>query len=259
MKYWYQRPHASVSEYVRTVLILDGSSQPATSGLPLVTNGMQALLCCMEKQSSGVDRITRLTLFGKSIPPECWEIEAGKTTIAFFFMPFAMACIFNIPASKLLHGPVDLHNRIPHKANAIRTQLMHAESTTQKVEALEHLLIHQVQENNEVCEIVRFATDEIMCHPNTSILSVLLRKLNLNERTFQRIFKKYVGVPPNQYRRICQFQLSFAQVRSKQFDTLTDVAYDNGFADQSHFIRSFKEFADTTPNHYLRSGLKEKI
>ncbi|MBA4058005.1 MAG: AraC family transcriptional regulator, partial [Marivirga sp.] len=58
--------------------------------------------------------------------------------------------------------------------------------------------------------------------------------------------------------RICQFQLSFAQVRAKEFNTLTDVAYDNGFADQSHFIRSFREFVDTTPNHYLRWGLKEK-
>jgi AraC-like DNA-binding protein len=47
-------------------------------------------------------------------------------------------------------------------------------------------------------------------------------------------------------------------VRAKEFNTLTDVAFDNGFADQSHFIRSFKEFADITPNDYLRSGLKEK-
>jgi AraC-like DNA-binding protein len=258
MKYWYQRPHEFISEYVRTVLILEGNSQSVSSGLPLVTNGMQALLCCTEKESAGVDRVTRLMLFGKSISPECWEVDPAKTTIAFFFMPFAMAGIFNIPAAKLLKGPVDLLNWIPHKANAVRTQLMYTDSTQQKVDVLEHFLIHQFQENCKVCEIVRSATDEIMCHPNTAILSALLKRLNLNERKFQRIFKKYVGVPPNQYRRICQFQTSFAQVRAKEFNTLTDVAYDNGFADQSHFIRAFKEFVDTTPNHYLRSGLKEK-
>ena len=90
------------------------------------------------------------------------------------------------------------------------------------------------------------------------ILSVLLNKLNLTERTFQRIFKKYVGITPNQYRRICQFQISFAQLRSKKFDTLTDVAYDNGFADQSHFIRSFREFTQITPGNYLKFGMNGK-
>jgi len=97
-----------------------------------------------------------------------------------------------------------------------------------------------------------------MCNPDTEILSILQNKLELNERTFQRIFKKYVGVTPNQYRRICQFQVSFTQVRAKNFDKLSDVAYENGFADQSHFIRSFKEFTQITPNDYLKSGLKEK-
>lgn len=258
MKYWYQSPNKSISEYVRTVLILEGFSQSASSDSPLVTNGMPALFCVTKKDAAGGERITRLTLFGKSIPPECWEIDPDKTIIACFFKPFAMSGIFNIPAAKLLDTPVELHNWTPHKINAIRIQLMYAGSAIQKVKVLEHLLMHQIQENSKLCEIIRSATDEIMNNPNKTILTTMLQKLNLNQRTFQRMFKKYVGVTPSHYRRICQFQLSFAQVRAKEFDTLIDVAYDNGFSDQSHFIRSFKEFADTTPNHYLRSGLKGK-
>jgi AraC-like DNA-binding protein len=96
-----------------------------------------------------------------------------------------------------------------------------------------------------------------MLDPSTEILPAILQKLKINERTFQRIFKKYVGVTAVQYRRICQFELSFTQVRSKEFQSLTDIAYANGFADQSHFIRSFKEFAHTTPKNYLKSGLKD--
>lgn len=258
MTYWYQRPHEFISEYVRTALILEGSSQSVPSDLPLVTNGMPAFLCCTDKDPTEGERVTRLTLFGKSVPSECWDIDQDQTIIAYFFKPFAMASVFNIPAANLLDAPVDLHNWSPHKTNAVRTQLIYAKSTVQKVEVLNHFLIHQLHENSKACEIIRTATDEIMCHPDTAILATLMQKLNLNKRTFQRIFKKYVGVPPSQYRRICQFHLSFSQVRAKEFNTLTDVAYDNGFADQSHFIRSFKEFADTTPNDYLRSGLKEK-
>lgn len=258
MKYWYQRPHELISEYVRTVLILEGFSPSDRSDLPLFTNGIPALFCSLERDSAGVERIRQLTLFGKSVPQECWEIGLDETMIAYLFKPFAMTGIFNISATKLLAAPVQLHNWMPHQTHAVRTQLSYADSTIKKVTVLEHFLIKQLEQNNKVCEIVRSATDQIMCDPSTEILSTLLQKENLNIRTFQRMFKKYVGVTSNQYRRICQFQGSFAQVRAKEFDTLTDVAYDNGFADQSHFIRSFKEFADTTPNHYLRSGLKEK-
>jgi len=157
-----------------------------------------------------------------------------------------------------MEAPIDLSYRSPHTINALRTQLMYAADTGRKVEVLDNLLIHQLQINKHACEVIKYATDEMMYNPGTEILSLLLNKLNLNERSFQRMFKKYVGVTPNQYRRICQFQLSFTQLRGKAFNKLTDVAYDNGFADQSHFIRAFREFTQATPQEYLRFGLKEK-
>ena len=257
MKYWYQKPHQLLTEYVRTILILEGFSQSNTDKLPLFTNGMPALLCRTEKDQTGNESI-QLTLFGKSILPDCWAVNGNTTIIAYFFKPFAMASIFNLPAVKLNETPVDLCNWSPHKINALRTQIIYAASTSRKVEVLDNLLIHQLQQNNRECEMIKYATDEIMYNSGTEILSAIVSKLNISERTFQRIFKKYVGVTPNQYRRICQFQLSFAQLRSKKFDKLTDVAYDSGFADQSHFIRSFREFTQITPGDYLRLGMKGK-
>lgn len=258
MKYWYQKPHPSISEYVRTVLVLEGFSEPGEEKLPLFTNGMTTLLCRTEKDDSGNENIIQLTLFGKSVPPECWIVNAQTTIIAYFFKPFALASIFNIPAATLKESAVELSNWNPHKTNALKTQLIYAGTTLRKTEILDNLLIHQLQEQNKECEIIRYATDQIMLNSHTEILSVMLKDLKLQERTFQRIFKKYVGVTPVQYRRICQFQLSFEQLRSKNFNKLTDVAYDNGFADQSHFIRSFREFTQTTPNNYLKAGLKKK-
>ena len=258
MKYWYQKPNQLLSEYVRTVLILEGFSQPDAGQLPLVTSGMPALLCRTEKDRSANENTLQLMLFGRSTTADSWTINDNTTIIAYFFMPFALSTVFNVPAKKLIDDPVDLSIWNPHKTNALKTQLIYAAPTSLKIEVLDNLLIHQLQQNNKECEIIKYATDQIMLDPGTEILSVILKKLELNERTFQRIFKKYVGVTPNQYRRICQFQVSFDQLRGKGFNKLTDIAYDNGFADQSHFIRSFKEFTQITPNDYLQKGLKEK-
>ncbi len=258
MKHWYQQPHPLLSPYIRTVLILEGSSVPDPNELPLVTNGMPALYYKSEKDRKGNERIIQSTLFGKSVPEENCTINTNTTVIMYFFKPFAMATIFNVAASKLNSKPIDLHNWHPQKINALSTQLVYATSTSQKLAVLENFLIHQIDQQKKEAEIIQFATDQIMINPSTQILGEMLARLNLNERTFQRLFKKYVGITANQYRRICQFQVSFAQLRSKDFDKLTDVAYDSGFADQSHFIRSFKEFTQLTPNDYLKSGLKNK-
>ena|SRR5688572_23141441 len=258
MKYWYQSPHDKLANYVRTVLILEGFTPAGDARLPLFTNGMPAMYCRIEKDAAGHEQMSALTLFGQSTTNDCWTIDTSTTVIAYFFKPFALAPMFAIPAAQLVQAPMDLYIWNAHTINALRTQLAYTSSTTQQVDVLDNLLIHQLQQNSEVCELIQYATDQIMANSGPDVLAALLKKLDINTRTLQRTFKKYVGVTPNQYRRICQFQLSFTQVRAKKFDTLTDVAYDNGFADQSHFIRSFREFVEITPKDYLKSGLKGK-
>ena len=256
MKYWYQKPNRALSEYIRTVLVLDGSAQSDSSALPMVTNGMQTLFCKTEKNVNGEEIVIQLTLFGKSIPAECLEVRDNTTIVICFFYPFALASIFNIAARKLLAEPVHLHTWNAHKTNALRTQLAYTKSTNAKVEVLDNLLIHELTDHKKECDIILYSTDYIISNHGVETLSELLKKLNVNERTFQRIFKKYVGITASQYRRICQFENSFTQLRAQEFGSLSDIAYDTGFADQSHFIRSFKEFTATTPREYLLSGLK---
>lgn len=233
MNYRYQKPHSLLSPYVRTVLILEGFVQPDKDLPTFFTNGMPVLLCRTQKAPAGNEHVTQLTLFGKSTLSDSWTIDEQTTLIAYFFNPFALAALFTIPAVQLAAAPVDLGNWNAHLTTALRTQLIYAGSTARKIKALDHLLIRQLQQNNRECAIIRYATDQIMYDPGTEILANLLDQLDFTERTFQRLFKKYVGITPNRYRRICQFQLSFTQLRANDFDKLTDVAYDKGFADQA--------------------------
>ena len=178
--------------------------------------------------------------------------------IAIFFKPFVLGPVFKLSAQELKNEPVELNCWNAQKAMALNLQLIHALSTAEKMEVLHHFVLSQATCNQRECAIIRYATDKILENPNIDVLAQMLQQLNLTERTFQRIFKKYVGITANEYRRICQFQLAFYQLKARQFDKLTDVVYDNGYFDQSHYTRSFKEFTNTTPNEYLQSGLKKK-
>src|ERR1041385_2497497 len=187
MKHWYQKPHPLISDYVRAVLVIDGSLEPDPSSPPLVTNGMAALFY----------RDGNLTLFGRSVPSECWHVGNHQKIAAYFFTPFAAPVMFNMDAKKLEVvelGSIDIN-------------------------AIDDLLIGKINPN---CKIIKYATDQIMLDPSTEILPAIVKKLDINERTFQRIFKKYVGITASQYRRICQFQSTFTELRTQNFQSLTD-------------------------------------
>lgn len=256
MRHRYHKPNQGLTDYVRTVLVVEGS-EPADDAKPLFASGMPALVCHTAKGAE-TDRVLKLVLFGKSAPAESWEARDDETIIAYFFRPFALACLFNVSAVDLARSPIDLSDWNAHKTNALKTQLAYARTTDRKIEALDNILDLELTQQKHQCEIIRYATDHIMNNSVKEVLSEILHDLHLTERTFQRMFKKFVGVTPNQYRRICQFHLSFTQLRSGQFEHLTDVAFDSGFTDQSHFIRSFKEFTQQTPGDYLKAGLKRK-
>lgn len=240
MSYHYHKTDTKLTDYIRTVLVFDNDSE--SSELPLFTNGMSALLYKANN---------RIALFGQSVPVEEWN----ETTIAFFFKPFSLATIFKLSAKDLKANPIEINLWNAQKAMALNIQLYHSKSTQEKVEILSHFIFTQIGCNKRDCEIIRYATDSIMQNSNTDVISQLLENLHLTERTFQRIFKKYVGITANEYRRICQHYFAFSHLKSGHYEKLTDVAFTNGYFDQSHYIRSFKEFTNTTPNEYLQSGL----
>jgi len=57
MKYSYQKPHSLLADYVQTVLIREGFTEPGPSAPPMFTNGMPALLCQTEKAESAYRKI----------------------------------------------------------------------------------------------------------------------------------------------------------------------------------------------------------
>jgi AraC-like DNA-binding protein len=85
-------------------------------------------------------------------------------------------------------------------------------------------------------------------------LKNIQKDLQLSERSFERRFKQCVGVSPKLFSRICRFQASLAQLRKNGYNKLSDIAYENEYADQSHFIRAFKEFAGFSPVQYQKKS-----
>jgi AraC-like DNA-binding protein len=89
---------------------------------------------------------------------------------------------------------------------------------------------------------------------SNGIISIkeLRDQLSVNERTLEGHFLKEIGVTPKQFVKIIQFSSSMEQMTEADYVNLTDISYDRGFADQSHFIRSFKRYAGKTPREFQK-------
>ena len=105
-------------------------------------------------------------------------------------------------------------------------------------------------------ERISFATTRIQQVKGASPLMVIQQELYVTERTLQRLFLQHVGITPKQYSRTCQFQAALQQLTRNNFTDMAGVAFDNGYADQSHLIRAFRDFTNYTPLEYLEVGKK---
>ena len=68
----------------------------------------------------------------------------------------------------------------------------------------------------------------------------------LGKKQFERLFRQYVGMNPKEYGRIVRFQRTLRMMQLG-FRNYADIAYANGYADQSHLIREFRRFSGFTP------------
>ena len=74
-------------------------------------------------------------------------------------------------------------------------------------------------------------------------------RYGITSRYLQKLFLQYTGLTPKLYSKINRFQNSLRLVIKKDI-SLTSIAYDCGYFDQSHFIRDFKSFTGLTPSDY---------
>lgn len=95
-----------------------------------------------------------------------------------------------------------------------------------------------------------YAPGRILSSTGTFSLAQLQRNLQLSERGFQRRFKQQAGAPPKLFASIRRFQRSLTQLRSADYDKLSDIAFKHQYADQWHYTRVFRQFMGLSPRQY---------
>jgi AraC-like DNA-binding protein len=93
----------------------------------------------------------------------------------------------------------------------------------------------------------------VVCSVNHGVsdVNLLAQTACLSYKQFNRIFSEHVGARPKDFLRIVRFQRALYHMQMQPSTSLTALALECGFYDQSHLIREFKLFSGYTPGEYF--------
>jgi AraC-like DNA-binding protein len=166
------------------------------------------------------------------------------TVIQVIFKPHAVQALFGINALNLSHGAVELSE---FSAEDIDEQLINAHDGQERVALLTRFLVAKLEHAKSRDELIEESLRLIYRSAGRISVRRLLETLDISERQFERRFSQAVGISPRSYIRVRRFNEALQLMKTRKYDTLTEVAYALNFHDQSHFIRDIKAFTGITP------------
>jgi len=245
-------PGIAVSSYVHDIVVLEDDRLLQDMAIPLVAKGYPSIVF-QSTRNKNRDAVEQLVLYGQNVQPFQLHASGNLLVIAYFLHPYLLKYFFGFNAREIKDLCIDIGAMRPAKSMNLVEQLGNASSLPARLQLIDDYVrkLPAASQGRDDKAIV-WSTQEILKSRGLVSLQTLQSELCVTERTFQRLFESHIGVPPKLYRKICQFNAAFDQFNKGQYKKLTDIAYHYGYADQSHFIRVFKEFTLLTPSDYLK-------
>lgn len=117
----------------------------------------------------------------------------------------------------------------------------------QRASYLENFLISLFDPPLEL-DILNSAIDKLIANPAISV-SLLSDAVGLTTKTINRLFMRYLGVPPRTFKKVAQFRKS---LENHQVERLTDLAYKSNYYDQAYFNKIYKALTGSNPLRFFK-------
>ncbi|GAA3738921.1 helix-turn-helix domain-containing protein [Flavobacterium ginsengisoli] len=247
-------PDKSISLFVKNIWVFESEENKATTSLPFFADGFPGLMFHQSENGLTVKphdkKMPEIFVYGQTINPIVLEISGSYSILVFQLYPFVLQTFFGILPQSINDNCYYLDNA-DNKITALNLELISCKTVNEKIDIISNLLLHYFETKKQNLDLeIRQAIAEIIDAKGQVPIRAIAEKQKINLRTFERRFLKETGLSPKQFAQILQFQASLEQLSVKNYTKLTDIVYENGFADQSHFIKVFKAFTGKTPKKF---------
>lgn len=190
-----------------------------------------------------------------------YEVEPTGATGTFFvcfhpngFLPFA-----SLPIKDMENTAVPLDKLFGEDGAVVAQQILTASSTAERITIIEAFLLRRLIDTEAYDRIVTSTVETILTANGQLSVNELSEKNKVSRRQLSRKFASDIGLSPKQLSKTIRLQATLKTLLANKATKLTDLAYENEFYDQAHFIKDFKEFTGLTPKEFYGDHLKMSL
>ncbi|MEM7659065.1 MAG: helix-turn-helix transcriptional regulator, partial [Bacteroidota bacterium] len=155
--------------------------------------------------------------------------------------------------------PVPLEALYGEAGNALAEQILTAHSTAERIEIIEAFLLQRLRDAKNIDRIVQSTVDTMLEVKGQISVAELSEQNQTHRRQLARKFSSVIGLSPKQLSKTIRIQAALTALLTETPAKLTDLAYDNEYYDQSHFIKDFKEFTGLSPKEFYGDALRMSL
>lgn len=258
MNYREIRPGHRLKQYVKCYYIYESGSDAAFEDTVFPSGNMEIIfnLGTGQWQTAGGDGFVTtpsIELWGQIIRPLPVRSIGRNTMLGIRLFPHAAACFLNNNKADLFTNQVVDYRAVSDKVvHTLYTQLQDTSTWNKRIELVEAFLLQKLslaEKKLPKTIVVSDIMQEMQQDDFFDNIENVASRYGITPRYLQKLFLQYTGLTPKLYSKIHRFQNSLRLMTQKDA-SLTSIAYDCGYFDQSHFIREFKSFTGFTPSGY---------
>jgi AraC-like DNA-binding protein len=167
------------------------------------------------------------------------------------FKPGGIHPFTRVPVIDFANGFYEFDQFLGKEYRELESKLYEARNTERRIAIIENHLLNKLRETDIFdYRFVNSCSKLLMKTPNFSIKD-LSAYCNTNYKTMERKFLRVMGLTPSEFLKIKRFNKAVLSMYSCKY-SLTEIAYQCNYYDQSHFIRDFKQLTSYSPQEFIR-------
>ena len=257
MRYYSIKPDHQLASIVRSFWVFEGEgslhspfiSQCFATECPGFVFHYKGHFTQMDNNTGIEKSVFNAGLYGQSGLINEFITRESFGIFGVYLYPHTLTRIFKLPAHHFTHQLFDLESLLGKEGRLLEEQINLAKNVHQRIEIVTDFIIKAVDKNEVYIPGIFESIENAIMSAGTINITQIAEQCSLSRRQFERKFKEYTGFSPKQFCRMTRFN---AALKSFQHTiSLTQLAYDLGYYDQSHFTNDFKAFSGIKPSEYF--------